>query len=277
MILLLLALCCAWCTAFPLSSISSISLSSSEHLFKRQLFNGTFTDPTSKCTPLFLLFLSWLTNWLIVFEQVGTDSILLAIFLILTGLTLVFLGSRLFRPILFISGFYFFAVITYPILSAIDASKPFENRELVYLVSILVVGIVGGFLFCCFWKIGLSAIGALLGFTFGMFVLGLVNGGTITSSTGRIVFLAVVSVVGAIAIHYFERPILILGTAFPGSYAFFFGLDVFTKTGFNRAARAFLGGNIGYVVGNEVYYMIGGFLGLGLVGAIIQWKCCSRK
>lgn len=64
---------------------------------------------------------------------------------------------------------------------------------------------------------------------------------------------------------------MILGTAFPGSYLFFFGLDFFTKTGFNTAARAFLAGTGVYAPTGFVYGMIAGFLVLGIIGCVAQW------
>lgn len=108
-----------------------------------------------------------------------------------------------------------FAVLSFVILSAIEqrnGSLLFgDNRAIVFLIVAIVSGFIGGFLFICVWRLGLSAIGALLGFTIAIVVLSFVSGGVIASGTGRTIFIICFAVVGAILIQFIEKPVLILG------------------------------------------------------------------
>lgn len=119
-------------------------------------------------------------------------------------------------------------------------------------------------------QLGLSAIGALLGFTLAMFILSLGNGGVI-QGVGRTVFIVVFVVVFAILIHFFETALVILGTAISGSFAFVYGLDIFLRTGFTLIVRSVLTGNGVYQTSSAVYGMIGGFVVGALAGTLLQW------
>jgi hypothetical protein len=117
----------------------------------------------------------------------------------------------------------------------------------------------------------------LLGFTLGNFVLGFVTNGAIQSETGRIIFLAVLTIVGGIAILFAEKVLLVVATAFSGSYAVFFGIDVFAKTGFNNGIRIFLSGGGVYVANGAVYGMLAGIALLAVIGAIHQSRDKDRE
>jgi hypothetical protein len=142
---------------------------------------------------------------------------------------------------------------------------------------VIIAGLLGGALLACIWKLGLFAIGMLLGFTLGNFVLGFVSNGAIQSETGRIIFLAVLAIIGGIAILFLETTLLVVGTAFSGSYAVFFGIDVFAQTGFGNGMQTFLSGGGVYVATGAVYGMLAGVLLLAILGSIYQFRDTKRK
>ncbi|KAJ3082810.1 hypothetical protein HK102_001450, partial [Quaeritorhiza haematococci] len=212
------------------------------------------------------------------FKSINVGSVVVAVILIATGALLVFFGHKLFKPVLFIAGFYFFSLLAFVILRGMQSNGVNfgERAGLIFLIVALVAGLLGGFLFMILWRLGLSAIGGLLGFTLAVFILSLINGGTISSGVGRSIFIAVFVIIGAIVINFVERPLLILGTAFPGSYAVFFGLDAFIRSGFNQTTLALVGGAGIYETSPVVYGMIAGFLVLGLVGTGVQWSMSKK-
>jgi len=204
-----------------------------------------------------------------------------AIVLMVIGLVLVFFGHKLFKPVLFITGGFICAALTYVLLVTIESNKgqPLfgASRSIAFFFLVIVAGILGGLLFTCLWKLGLFAIGALLGFTLGSFILGIASNGLIHSETGRVIFLSVLALAGGIGILFIEKPMLVLGTAFPGSYGFFFGLDIFLNTGFKEGMQNFLSGGGLYVTSGVVYGMLGGVLGLAVIGCVVQFRDTKRK
>ncbi|KAJ1555553.1 hypothetical protein HK405_000486 [Cladochytrium tenue] len=197
--------------------------------------------------------------------------------LIATGIALLFWGHRIFKLVLFLSGFYVFGILTYVILQfiAYKTGSDFgggDHRDLVYLISCIVIGLLGGLLFMCFWRLGMSAIGALLGFVLATFILSFVSGGTISSGIGRSVFIILMSAAGAILIIFVERPVLILGTATTGAFAVITGIDIFVSTGFTDAVHTFLSGSGSFSVTWKTGLMLGAFFLLALIGVVFQFR-----
>ncbi|KAJ1565862.1 hypothetical protein HK096_008420 [Nowakowskiella sp. JEL0078] len=207
-----------------------------------------------------------------------------AVIFIIVGSLMAFFGYALFKVVLFIGGFFSFAGLGYVVLNIIRSSYPStaeafaNNGLLIYGIVVITSGLIGGGLTICLWKLGLSLIGGLLGFIIATLIQQSVEGGLIKSDVGRIVFVAIVVIVFAIAILFLERPLLIFGTAFPGAYAVAWGADVFVNTGFKIAALAVLSNNTSSIhLTTGVWIMIGGFLGLGILGTLVQYFWTGKK
>ena len=122
----------------------------------------------------------------------------------------------------------------------------------------------------CFWRAGMFAIGALLGFVLASFTLSLVSGGMIPSGVGRSVFLVAFVLLFGTAIFFLELPLLILGTAIPGSYAIVLGMDIFAGVGFAMSTRAFLTGTGDFVTTWKMWLLIVLFMVMSIVGTLFQ-------
>ncbi|KAI8593386.1 hypothetical protein BDZ88DRAFT_404502 [Geranomyces variabilis] len=206
-------------------------------------------------------------------RKINLYSSIGAAILIATGLIFVFSGHQTFKLILWIAGFYLGAVFSYVLLTAIESrGHDFGgSRNLYFFIITLIVGVAIGTLFVCIWKLGLIAVGAALGFTISMLVLSLAKDGVITQGTGRTIFIAALTIVGAVAVLFAERPILIIGTAVTGAFAVVWGVDVFTRAGLVEATNMFLAGQGEYTPDKWVYLELGGAVALALVGIAVQW------
>ncbi|KAJ3042950.1 hypothetical protein HDV00_006257 [Rhizophlyctis rosea] len=199
-------------------------------------------------------------------------------FLIITGLMFNFLGHRLFRPTLFLAGFYFFGVLGYMLMINIEPATGYgTNRDTILLVSALVFGVLGGGLAICFWKLALGLLGALGGFALGLFILSWKTGGLLDSGAPRTAFLIVMSIFGVVIIYFFQKAVIIVATSVLGSYGVLLGADVFIGTGFADSANAFLSSASKPSFGNftatpKVYGMLAGMVALAIVGMLVQWK-----
>ncbi|KAI9364491.1 hypothetical protein DFJ73DRAFT_809686 [Zopfochytrium polystomum] len=201
---------------------------------------------------------------------------LCAAVLTITGFFLVFFGHGIFKPVLFVSGFYFFGILTFTVLQAVEFKLGSlfgsgDHHDMVYLLVCTFAGVLGGLLFMCFWRAGMFAVGALLGFVLASFILSLVSGGIIPSGIGRSIFLVTFVLLFGLAIFFVELPLLILGTAIPGSYAIVLGMDLFAGVGFARSTKAFLTGTGDFVTTWKVWLMIALFIALSIVGTLFQF------
>ncbi|KAJ3076721.1 hypothetical protein HK102_005349, partial [Quaeritorhiza haematococci] len=87
--------------------------------------------------------------------------------LIISGLVITFAGHRLLKFALFVAGFYMFGILSFIGLTAIEnfAHPDFgQHRATIYLATTLTLAFAGGLLVLCLFRLGLSALGALLGF-----------------------------------------------------------------------------------------------------------------
>lgn len=190
-----------------------------------------------------------------------------AVVLMVTGLAFTFFGRRLLKLAMFMAGFYVGAVIAFVACNAITP----QPAEWIYFVSACIAGVLIGSFVMAIYKLGLVLIGSLFGFTFAMYILSLKSGGLISSETWRIVFIVLMTVLGGVAIFFLEKIVIILATAFNGSYLVFSGIDYFAKTGFNQALEAFITTKNTYVLTDAVAGMLGGVGALFVIGVLYQF------
>lgn len=208
----------------------------------------------------------------------SVEGKIIAAVAIVGGLALCFLGYRLFRFTLFIAGYILFSNLTFLALARLEPSNGYPARELVYLLAPIGLGILGGFLAYKLYRIGLSIIGFLGGAALAITILSFKDNGIIDSDTGRLLIIVAVGIVGAIVIQFIQKPVIVISTAIAGSYAFFFGIDVFIQTGFSQAVQRFAGGaqtSLGTFERSSSTAVIGmcaGVLILAIIGSVSQFR-----
>ncbi|KAG0199042.1 hypothetical protein BGX28_007616 [Mortierella sp. GBA30] len=209
--------------------------------------------------------------------RITVSSTIVGIVLMATGFLFAFFGHKFFKLTLFLAGFYVFAMLSWIALRNLEPSNGYgANAPWIYLGTAGAVGLIGGCLFLCFWRIGFAAIGGVGGFYLAMFILSWSTSGLISNGTGRTIFIVCCVLVGVVLTFFLERHAVIFGTAIVGSGSFFVGLDNFLYTGYQEAFTAFLSGNHsvlfgGYHVTGKVYGMLAGTLGMMVVGIAFQY------
>ncbi|KAG0050580.1 hypothetical protein BGZ83_004638 [Gryganskiella cystojenkinii] len=197
--------------------------------------------------------------------------------LIVAGFILCFFGYRLFHVTMFLIGFYFFGNISYIGM----ANGGVTNNTLLLAISV-GVGILGGLILVCCSKLGVAALGALAFYALGLWILGWKSGGVITSSTGRIVLLVCLAVVGFILGLFREREMVMFGSAIVGAYSFVIGIDMFAHTGFTNQADQFINSKntVDSHFENQTvgaYALLGTFIVMVILGSIIQFRSFGRR
>ncbi|RKO93293.1 hypothetical protein BDK51DRAFT_28919 [Blyttiomyces helicus] len=198
---------------------------------------------------------------------------------IITGIFMTFFGYKLLKPLYFIIGFWVGAVLAYVVLTAIEnhGTDFGSKHDLIYAITIAVVGLLTGALFLCLWQIALYATGALLGFVLALAILSLVTGGAIHSGVGRWIFIGALTVLGGVVVLFLEKPIMIIGTATVGAFAVVFGIDVFARQGYYILVRSLVGGEGFYSTNKWVYVELGGFALLAIIGICVQYATARKS
>ncbi|KAI8376348.1 uncharacterized protein BYT42DRAFT_574283 [Radiomyces spectabilis] len=211
---------------------------------------------------------------------VTVHSVILSIILFITGGYLTFAGGVHQYFTMFIVGFYVGSNIAYIILTnAKDDYGP--NTDTILLVVSVVVGILAGALLSCCFFLAVYLLGALLGYMAAIWLLSWVDNGLIQSNWGRAVLIICFVIVGVLLMAFLERPMIIIATAFIGSFVIFVGIDLYVKTGFVEAinslirAKSFDGS--AFHSDSKLRGMLGGCLALAVAGCLIQWLMIRRR
>ncbi|CAG8448586.1 2098_t:CDS:2 [Ambispora leptoticha] len=209
------------------------------------------------------------------FESITVQTSIFGIILISIGLLYTFFGIRFFKITVFLVGFYIGAILAWIVLTNVEPSDGYGNSSgIIYLAVTLVTGLILGSIAVCCSDIAIYLLGALGGYSLALFVLSWSDNGVIQSKNGRIIFIIVLTLLGAILTFVFEDAIIILSTALIGAYSIIFGIDLFAHTGFTESVQEFLDGNhqVVYSVDTKVYLMLAGVLALFIIGTIFQWR-----
>ncbi|KAG0224732.1 hypothetical protein BGW42_004930 [Actinomortierella wolfii] len=205
------------------------------------------------------------------------QSAIAGVILIICGLLLCFFGYRLFHLTMFLVGFYLLGNVTYIAM----ANAGVTSQTLLLVIS-LIIGIIGGLLLLCCSRLGVAILGALALYSLGLWILGWRHGGTITTDTGRGIFLGVLAVVGFLLGCFREREVVIIGSAIVGAYSFVIGVDMFARTGFTASADRFINSKstlewrVSRLSGGEIALLVT-FIVMALAGMILQWSAWRRR
>ncbi|KAI8866733.1 hypothetical protein GQ42DRAFT_127802 [Ramicandelaber brevisporus] len=203
--------------------------------------------------------------------------IIAGVICILLGLMFTFLGNRVFRFVMFLSGFFLMTFLIMYLCMVIKRPEANDRtRYLVYFGISLGLGFLLGFLFACVWFLGFAAVGALAGLSFALFLIGLKDGGLITSKGGRAGLIAGLILVFILLIFFLEKHAVILSTAGTGAWTLFNGIDMFAQTGFKDiVANVARPDGAVYHTNGKVYGMVAGTVVVFIIGAVVQYKYYS--
>ncbi|KAJ3034543.1 hypothetical protein HDV00_004956 [Rhizophlyctis rosea] len=209
------------------------------------------------------------------FQKLSAASGVTGAILIATGLVFCFLGRRLFKPTLFLTGFFIGG--TFLILNLLQ--KKFGNiSDVIYVICILIAGLVVGGLCLCFFKLALLALGALLGLVIAQLILmagvgNLVDGGT------RTVIIVVLMLLTALLVLFTEHMVITLSTALTGATAVTLGIDVYVHTGLTVIITMILQYSLPPIksIPPKAWGLAGGGLGLAILGIIVQMRVARGR
>ncbi|EQC37244.1 hypothetical protein SDRG_05469 [Saprolegnia diclina VS20] len=193
------------------------------------------------------------------------------------GLIVALAGYRLFRPVLFVSGFGVGAVLAYLLAEAIFTTQSYATTA--HWVCFVAGGLIVGATVVCLWRTGLFVIGAAAGVLLA-FVVNTSFGYKLWPSnpSGMLyVLIAIFGLAGALLARCLERPFLIVATSLAGAVACLWGVGYFAG-GYpsgnhlealrNRTAS----GDYTYDIGSAWWGYMAGTLVLFGIGTLVQFR-----
>ncbi|ORZ06017.1 hypothetical protein BCR42DRAFT_174852 [Absidia repens] len=151
------------------------------------------------------------------------------------GIYFMVFGFHFFRPTLALTGFVFFAVMTWIGLTNNEPYFGYPHTDIIYTCVSAGLGIIGAGMGMFFFSISIYLVGGLGGFYVAVWILAWRSCLIITVKVAQICFIVGIGMVGAALVYLLETYILIAATAFIGAYLFLFGLDFFAHTGMLNA------------------------------------------
>mmetsp|Transcript_19550 Transcript_19550/g.75067 ORF Transcript_19550/g.75067 Transcript_19550/m.75067 type:complete len:312 (-) Transcript_19550:43-978(-) len=207
-------------------------------------------------------------------------KVVLAILMFLTGCLFCFGGYRMFRKMVLLLGFLFFAIFTFLVLYS------FTTLEWYWMLLIsLPVGILGAVLFHFLFLVGVFCVGVVLGFLLGMVLMSFVNyyaGDSTATSTWFIALTWAViftfALVSGIVTVKFQRALLIIGTSVGGAYLMVATFDYLISDGsFSEIlVNVFTGAYQDFNSGWVAYLMVFLWLLASLIGIVVQFQLTAK-
>lgn len=164
------------------------------------------------------------------------QSCILAAVCVLIGTVLCFLGYRVFKFVLFLSGFLLGFFITYMLCSGYLADKlsgkALEHEDQIFLGVSLGVGIFAGLLTLCLFYLGLFVLGATMGWVVGMFFLPfLYKHSEYLAEHNWLPYLILLAfaIAGGILILCIQKVVIVISTSFLGAFLFVTGFDYYLE------------------------------------------------
>ncbi|CAM0137294.1 hypothetical protein VKS41_005005 [Umbelopsis sp. WA50703] len=221
---------------------------------------------------------STVTGWI---HSVDAHTIVLSIFFLLTGLYLCFAGGVHQQTTVFLVGFWVGANVAYIILTNAKPDGYGSNTATILLVVSIIVGLLfGGLLACCFF-LAIYLLGAFAGYMFALWILAWASNGVIQTGWGRAVLIIVCVIVGVILMHFLEKFVFIIASAFIGAFLIMLGIDVYVKAGLLEAVSSLVHGTTSVDALWEATPKLRGELAgvaiLAIVGAIVQFMHGRRR
>lgn len=198
--------------------------------------------------------------------RTDATAIITLIILVLIGLAYCFFGFSLFKPTLFVAGFFLGASLTMMALVRADAFGHSDlsrtSLTLIYYSISAAVGLIAGCIFLCCWQCGIYVIGMFGGYILAKLIISAIP--TELSTAVRVIIIVVFVILGGLLLHFFEKPIVIGATSFSGAYIAMFGVDSVLNRGIAYDAYHSTAPN------HDSLYEVIAVVVLGIIGVIYQ-------
>jgi len=158
-------------------------------------------------------------------------SYIIMVIMLVIGFAYCFYGFSLFFPTLFLAGYFLASNV---VMYALQESRPFliagspTGTRLAYIGIGAGCGVLVGTILVFIWPVGVYVIGLMGGLAVAELICQAIN---IPYVAVQAILFAVLGLVATVLVYFFERPVIIAGTALAGAYSMVFGADVVANWG----------------------------------------------
>jgi hypothetical protein len=206
--------------------------------------------------------------------------VVFAAFVVL-GFVFTFFGYRLFKLILFLTGFIaVFLFVFYISYNNIPCSWNLKYINYISFGIAAAAGLIVGIVAVCLFYFGIAVIGFALGVVAGLSLLPFIHISYVEDHSWLpIVIVVVLGVIGAIIALMIQKPLIILSTSLLGGYLIVMGLDYFVE---NMQAFIYAWNLMDHRVKANFPHCAATWVMLSLVpvlviiGIIVQGKCTGK-
>jgi hypothetical protein len=152
--------------------------------------------------------------------------------LIAIGLFLAFMGRRLFKLFLGISGFIVGGSAFLYVLTVVSTHFHIEvSRWALWAIGI-VGGLLGSALFNKLWRWAVYGMSGYGGVMLGFWILGMISDTPLNQYIERTTFLVIFAIIGLFLAHFVDEFVVITSSALMGAFTAVFGYDMIHFVGF---------------------------------------------
>lgn len=180
---------------------------------------------------------------------------------ILIGVLQCFFGYRIFRIILGLIGFFIGSAVM-----AFVGYAMFGLAAMAFLAGV-IGGLVGAILLAVFYSVGVFLIGAFLGAVSGIVLF------AAAGATPQLVVLLIPAVLGGGIALFYKRLMIILSTAFVGSWSIVTGIAYFAES----AVRPVYSERLSFLLEEHLPIILLSWILLGIVGMVAQYRLAPAK
>ena len=171
------------------------------------------------------------------FVEQTSLSLGLSIMLLISGLNLILSGYAAMILIQFISGVYAFGIMALFTCNTLGQRQLISfgtNKDLITMISIIVLGIIGGLLAFKFDFLGTFLLGALFGFCIAVILVQFRPiESALSNRISRLIYIGVLTAItGGIVVYSESKQLIIAASSFVGAFAVVLAIDYFIASQF---------------------------------------------
>ena len=163
-------------------------------------------------------------------QNLAAENLILGAILIVTGIILAFMGRRMFKLFLSISGFLVGSSSIWYIIVLIETYTKKDIPQYGFWIACILGGILGAYVFNTAWKWGIYIMSAYGGIMLGIWVFGMIQDNT--KEVYRTAFLVVSAIICGLAARYIDEFVVISTSSLMGAFTVFWGIDFMKPMGF---------------------------------------------
>ena len=218
--------------------------------------------------------------------EVSSESFGVALAMLASGLFIAYMGNRLFKAFLTISGMIVGGGTSYFGYQKLAATFPFliptEWPYLPYVVFALGA-LLGSLLFVKAWNLGTYALSASGGVMLAVLVKGMISKYEFSDKIDRNILMAIFGVLGLFFARLIRDTAIICASSLSGAFLIFLGLDNLKSVGFRKFIKDSIACNeeelknlVGKAFEGEIAYCLLGVIFVTVTGIYVQIRNKSR-